>query len=155
MRSLHHPGLQRSISLLLASLLLACEAPVTGPDGAQVPAGPISPQASVAPPPVLSAVTSAVHIGPVVRITTDPAEQRSPQIWGDLVVWQDSRRGNWDIYAFDLGTGMEFPISTAPDDQTHPDIWDGVVVWQDHRNGNWDIYGHPDGRDVRRSWRPR
>ena len=82
-----------------------------------------------------------------------------------LVVWQDGRSGNWDIYgawvASDDGSvyppnGM--PICTAPDSQITPKIIsDGsrgaIVVWMDRRSGNWDIYAQritptPSGLDT-------
>jgi len=68
-----------------------------------------------------------------------------------LVVWQDHRGGNWDIYGrcvFPNGNqGDSFPIVTAPDNQERPDVvYNGtdneyLVVWQDYRSGDWDIYG--------------
>ncbi len=32
------------------------------------------------------------------QITFDPAGQGFPAIYGDIVVWEDDRNGNWDIY---------------------------------------------------------
>jgi hypothetical protein len=63
-----------------------------------------------------------------------------------LIVWEDSRTGNWDIYLKDLLTGQEVPVCKCDGDQINPDITldsDGqpFIVWQDNRNGNWDIYG--------------
>ena len=63
-----------------------------------------------------------------------------------LVVWQDNRNGNWDIYMEDMATGQVLPVCACPGDQEKPSITlDGngkpFVVWQDNRDGNWDIYG--------------
>jgi hypothetical protein len=63
-----------------------------------------------------------------------------------VLVWEDSRNGNWDIYLKDLFTHQEVPVCVEAGDQTNPDITldsEGLpfIVWQDQRNGNWDIYG--------------
>jgi beta propeller repeat protein len=93
------------------------------------------------PPPAASTAASAsLYSGPVVRITTDAADQTNPEIWGDLIVWQDERHGNLDIYAYDLRSGVEFQVTANPADQRSPDVWGDRIVWQDYRNGNWDIY---------------
>jgi len=63
-------------------------------------------------------------------------------IYEDIVVWQDYRNGDWDIYGYDLSTDQEFPIAIERGDQFHVAIYKDVVVWGDNRNGNWDIYGY-------------
>ena len=71
---------------------------------------------------------------------------------GAIIVWEDYRAGNWDVYAqkidadgitqwADNGVG----ICTNTYYQDHPRLApDGsggaVIVWADDRNGNWDIY---------------
>ncbi len=94
-------------------------------------------------------------------VTFDKYSQFSPAIWGDMLVWQDSRNGNWDIYAYDLGAdsdgdGVPNYLETPPlaDDealvritdneemQGEPDIYRDTVVWTDFRNGNADIYAY-------------
>lgn len=75
-------------------------------------------------------------------ITSDPNDQRCPAIYGDIVVWQDSRNGNWDIYGYNLSTGEEFPITEAPGNQGDPAIYDNYVVWVDYREGGGALYGY-------------
>jgi hypothetical protein len=68
-----------------------------------------------------------------------------------LVVWQDSRGADLDIWGArvsDAGVLLDpggIHISSALGDQTWPAVaHDGtsfVVTWQDQRAGNWDIYG--------------
>ncbi|MHA1378642.1 MAG: hypothetical protein ACTSRG_09690 [Candidatus Helarchaeota archaeon] len=81
---------------------------------------------------------------------------------GAIIVWQDNKSGNWDIYAssIDIDGFTErvdyllfdfrwktngIPICTANDDQINPQlVFDGYggafITWQDNRSGNWDIY---------------
>jgi len=66
----------------------------------------------------------------------------NPAVYGSLIVWQDNRSGDWDIYGFDIKTRKECVICKNTGDQTNPAIYGGVVVWQDNRNGDWDIYGY-------------
>ncbi|MFC1712143.1 PKD domain-containing protein [Candidatus Poribacteria bacterium] len=72
-----------------------------------------------------------------LRITTDPASQRAPVIYGDKIVWHDKR--DEDIYMYDLSTGMETQITTGPEGQQVPAIYGDKIVWEDSRS-NWDIY---------------
>jgi len=81
-------------------------------------------------------------------ICADSANQTSPAISGERVVWVDSRNNvdgepsNSDIYGCNLESGVAFPICTARGDQHQPDINNDIVVWKDYRNGNADIYGY-------------
>lgn len=55
--------------------------------------------------------------------------QRSPRIWGNKVVWKDSRVGNrHDLYLKEIG-GQEVLLANNVGDGT-PDIWENWVVWQ-------------------------
>lgn len=75
------------------------------------------------------------------RITTDRHSQCFPAIYGDIVVWEDDRNGNDDIYGYDLSTSTEFQITTDTDDQWSPTIYGNIVVWADERKGGG-IYGY-------------
>lgn len=59
--------------------------------------------------------------------------QQAPDISGHLVVWQDNRNGNWDIYGYNLITQQEFQITASLADQTNPAISGSLVVWEDSR----------------------
>jgi beta propeller repeat protein len=83
-----------------------------------------------------------------LRIADSTGKQIArPAVAGSIVVWEDNRNGNWDIYGFDLTSQAEFPICTQDGDQEKPSIYTDpnetayVVVWQDRRAGNADIYG--------------
>ncbi len=72
-----------------------------------------------------------------------------------LVVWHDTRMGNYDIYgrwvkADGSLSGENFPISSTAEDQQYPVVAYNssysnlLVAWQDKRNystSGWDIYG--------------
>lgn len=76
------------------------------------------------------------------QITTDPLTQERAAIFGDRIVWEDSRNGreNTDIYMYDLTTGIETRITNDPAHQQSPVIFGNRIVWQDNRDGNSDIY---------------
>ncbi len=74
------------------------------------------------------------------------AEQRSPDVWEERVVWTDYRNSSWagaDIYFRDLSSPIsaEMGITTGTSgNQENPAIYGDRIVWQDDRNGNYDIY---------------
>ncbi|UCG49584.1 MAG: hypothetical protein JSU94_07345, partial [Phycisphaerales bacterium] len=91
-----------------------------------------------------------------VQIDSDAADQCYPAIAADAadniyVVWQDHRRGNWDIYLSTSADGASWSapvrISDSNDNQTNPVIAVDSrtpnrvhVAWQDDGAGNRDIY---------------
>ena len=90
------------------------------------------------------------------RLTTNEYDQRCPDVArgsdGQLyLVWQDNRRGNWDVFASISPDGMNWSrpiqITDSNDNEVSPTVAvDGrspsgaYVAWQDDRNGNEDIY---------------
>jgi beta propeller repeat protein len=64
-------------------------------------------------------------------LTLAPLSQVNPAIYGDIVVWQDNRNGNWGIYGYNLSTKEEFQITTDDHDQYFPAIYSNIVVWVD------------------------
>lgn len=66
-------------------------------------------------------------------ITTNESHQRSPAIYGNIVVYEDNRKGNWDIYGYNLTTQKEFQITKDLKDQLNPAIYQDIVVYEDHR----------------------
>jgi putative cell wall-binding protein len=58
------------------------------------------------------------------------------------VVFRDGRRvddscGEWDIWAVDLSTGIEFPITMADDMQNNPSVYGDIVVRSDDGAEIW------------------
>jgi hypothetical protein len=92
-----------------------------------------------------------------IAISTAAGAQVAPRVAWDganfLVVWQDGRGADQDVYAARVTTGgvvrdpAGFVVSAAPGDQRRPDIagagTGSFVAWEDTRNGpnNDDIYG--------------
>ncbi|MGB9929994.1 MAG: PKD domain-containing protein [Methanosarcina sp.] len=87
-----------------------------------------------------SAVTAQTSSPAVTetRITTHQSAE-NPVIYGDNIVWQDNRNGNWDIYIYNLSTRKEIHTINRSN-QISPDIYGDKVVWQDNRTGNEDIF---------------
>jgi len=78
-----------------------------------------------------------------VVVPTDPhgyAYSAQPRIEGNVVVWQDYRNGNWDIYGYDITSGTEFQITDDTAHQRYPDISGHTVVWTDYRHSREEIY---------------
>jgi beta propeller repeat protein len=73
------------------------------------------------------------------QITTSKSHSERPVIYDNTIVWDDSRNGNSDIYAYDLVTHQQIH-TTDKSDQYMPAIYGNKVVWTDSRNGNSDIY---------------
>jgi len=73
-------------------------------------------------------------------ICTDINSQSAPAISSNIIVWQDNRNGNWDIYGYNILTEAEFQITDDTADQTTPAISGNTVIWEDMRNGQRDIY---------------
>ena len=91
----------------------------------------------------------------VVRLTSDPAEDRDPT-WspdGKMLAFASHRGGNWDIYLLDLEGGALIRLTRAPGFDGGP-TWspDGSrIAFEAYRDGNLDIYVmDADGRNVRR-----
>ena len=76
------------------------------------------------------------------QISSDTGSQEQPDISGINIVWQDNRKGNWDIYMYTLEHTFapETQITNNTANQTEPAISGDKIVYQDDRNGNWDIY---------------
>ena len=84
-------------------------------------------------------------------VTANESEQTNPDIDRNIVVWQDKRNGDWDIYGYNLTTRREFQITDEPHDQTNPAISGNTVVWEDNRDGNLQIFAIVlDGPEVAR-----
>ena len=78
---------------------------------------------------------------PPFAIAATRGSQLRPAISGATVVWADNRRGNWDIFGYDLIGQREFVVTSRPGDQLWPTISDSIVVWADESDDGWQIAG--------------
>jgi beta propeller repeat protein len=80
------------------------------------------------------------------QITTDQSCQNYPSIYGNRIIWVDSRNGDLerDIYMYDFSTHKESQITTNELDQDFPSIYGDKIVWLDDRHADYlfdrDIY---------------
>jgi FOG: PKD repeat len=88
---------------------------------------------------ISSAASAASPTVTETQITTNPSNSENPVIYGNTIVWQDDRNGNWDIYIFNLSTKEQIHTTNTAN-QVSPDIYGNRVVWEDERNGGHDIY---------------
>jgi len=65
------------------------------------------------------------------QITTESHNQHLPAIYENVVVWEDWRNKNADIYGCDLSTGEEFQITSELYDQEDPALYGNIVIWID------------------------
>ncbi len=72
------------------------------------------------------------------RITSNgSAVGMNPAIYGDRIVWSDSRNGNEDIYMYDLSTKKETRITNHGSAGT---IYGNRIVWPDSLNGVYNTH---------------
>jgi beta propeller repeat protein len=80
-----------------------------------------------------------ISTGETVPVTTHPAQQTLPDVWGDWVVWMDWRDNpdptpgagykESDIYAKNMKTGEVVQVTDLPGLETHPRIDDGRIFF--------------------------
>jgi len=88
----------------------------------------------------LAATHSTLASYVVSPLIADSADQKWPDISGDLVVWWDERNDDGDIYSYDLETDSLKQITTNASEQCKPAVSGERIVWTDIRNGTMDIY---------------
>jgi beta propeller repeat protein len=81
----------------------------------------------------------------LTQITANESAYGGPGIFGNRVVWPDSRNGNnssgFDLYMYDLSSKNETQITTNNSVAwSVPRIYGDRIVWVDDRNVTWDIY---------------
>ena len=104
-----------------------------------------------------------------ITLTTTPSWWSEPSLISDgaggaIVVWEDGRNGNFDLFAQKISadgvvqwTPTGVPIAVEPGDQRNPQVVsDGaggaVVVWQDARTSPTRVYAQHVGGDGNTMW---
>lgn len=80
----------------------------------------------------------------VERVTYNTTAIDTDPVWGpnNWVVFETNRNGNWDLYAIDMATGIEYQLTDDPADDINP-FWspDGQrLAFQSGRTGEWQIF---------------
>jgi beta propeller repeat protein len=73
-------------------------------------------------------------------ITFDLSDQKFPDIFGDVIAWQDIRNGTFNIYAYNLSDQSLTRISPTTTGQWQPSISGDRIVWHDNRTGDLNIF---------------
>ncbi|RCX18228.1 S-layer family protein [Fontibacillus phaseoli] len=83
--------------------------------------------------------------GSVKAITTRNTAKDVPYIQGTTVVWadkgdQDPASANWDIYSYDLSTGVEQKLNRRAGEYANPSVDGSGVVWSDNQKYGRIVY---------------
>jgi beta propeller repeat protein len=70
------------------------------------------------------------------------------QIWGDHIVWTDTRPPAYNIIGYNLATEQFFEVVNDEPHQYGARIWDGKVVYTDLRNGSGNYATNAENADI-------
>jgi beta propeller repeat protein len=88
----------------------------------------------------------------VRTIVSNGAYNLRPSIDGDLVAWESTVTGNYDVFVHRLSDSQTFRVTTDPADQYLNDVFGNKIAYVDLRNGTKDIYvtrlDHPPVADA-------
>lgn len=66
------------------------------------------------------------------NITDDRPIQYSPDVYGDTIVWHDNRQTNWEIFKYDIKSGLEERLTFEDEQSFAPRIHEDRVVYYYH-----------------------
>jgi len=75
----------------------------------------------------------------LVEITNDDPIQYEPFVQGNNIAWHDNRNVDWDIYSYNIGTGIEQRLTDGDEQSFTPNIYKDNVVYY-HRDRTLDIW---------------
>ena len=73
-------------------------------------------------------------------VVLNDAYNLRPSIDGDLIAWESTVTGNYDIFLYRLSDRQTFQVTTDPADQYLNDVFGNKVAFVDLRNGSQDVY---------------
>jgi beta propeller repeat protein len=79
---------------------------------------------------------------PEIQITSGENNQGDSSIYGNIVVWGETRDGKSGTYGCNLSTQSEFHITVEGKELTEPKIYGNIVVGTNWDNGYAHIYGY-------------
>jgi len=81
--------------------------------------------------------------GEKTGINNDPTtSQMFPGIWENRIVYTSDENGNYNVFLYEIDTGVTTQITDDPKGQWSPQIWGDIIVYVDNRNGNRDVYAY-------------
>lgn len=82
-----------------------------------------------------------IETGTTEKVTTGNWAHMFPKVWGNVVVWTDTREGGdyvdygmADIYMYNLTTREETAVCDHPASQVSGIIYENTIAWSDFRN---------------------
>ena len=72
------------------------------------------------------------------RLTTTPASEDAPRVYGNHVVYTRGTAAAQRVYLYDLTDGSETALTTRQ--SSSPTIYGGTVAWEEWDGSQWDIY---------------
>jgi beta propeller repeat protein len=89
---------------------------------------------------LLSIVVRKLHN----ELVSETGNQTNPAVTsqsdGNLVVFEDDRHGDMELYLHDPSTGHDIRLSNHPAEQRDPFLYGRSVLWEDDRTGDWNIF---------------
>lgn len=73
-------------------------------------------------------------------IITSSYSQQGIEADENYIVYKDNTLGNWDVYVYDLNSGISTQISSSEEADINPDVNSDYVVWQSLINEVWQVY---------------
>lgn len=77
---------------------------------------------------------------PITRVTSNSYQDCFPLISGNYVVWQAYIDTDWEIFLYDIATGITTQLTNNNYDDLSPQTDSHYVVWQGFQDGEWEIF---------------
>jgi beta propeller repeat protein len=71
-------------------------------------------------------------------VANSNSSSKNPDIYENIILWQDDRGGDWEIYIYDINNPVSggTPLFTWEGDQIEPAIYGDIMVFSDEKPGN-------------------